>query len=629
MARDACGSGSNPTLFIGVDQFVADGPTNYVGIQFREDQAGFLVGAMAALMTQSGTIAGVYGIDIPPVIKFRNGYEQGARYINPEINVLGVYIDSFTAPDRGAAAAEQFIGDGADVVFGAGGPTGSGAITFASTQENVWVIGVDQDEYNTTFGGGETPGADRLITSALKRVDNGVYQLLQIAAGTDESAWPGGSIYVLEVANDGISFAEAHDAAVPQEVTDQVTVILEGIRDGSISTGVDPVTGELLEPVAPAMEATEMATEEATEMATEEATMEATEAAMEATEEATEVAMEATPTPTEEATETAAAGFGGIQSVCLVTDVGRINDGTFNQFAYEGMLRAAEDLGLENTFIETQAQTDYATNISTCLDEGYDAIVTVGFLIADATRAAAEANPGTLFIGVDQFVADGPTNYVGIQFREDQAGFLVGAMAALMTQSGTIAGVYGIDIPPVIKFRNGYEQGARYINPEINVLGVYIDSFTAPDRSAAAAEQFIGDGADVVPGAGGPDRPWRDHLCLDKTGDWCRSGRIQHDLGGGETPADRLITSALKRCGQRCLPTRCKSRRGRMKARGRVAASAVLEVANDGISFAEAHDAAVPQEVTDQVTVILKASATVPSALVWIRSPEPRTCCSG
>jgi basic membrane lipoprotein Med (substrate-binding protein (PBP1-ABC) superfamily) len=235
-----------------------------VGIQFREDQAGFLVGAMAALMTQSGTIAGVYGIDIPPVIKFRNGYEQGARYINPDINVLGVYIDSFTAPDRGAAAAEQFIGDGADIIFGAGGPTGSGAIAFAATQEGVvGVIGVDQDEYFTTFGGGETPGAERLITSALKRVDNGVYQLLEIAAGTDATNWPGGSIYVLEVANDGIAFAPAHDAAVPQEVTDRVTEILEGIRSGEIETGVDPVSGALLEP---AMEATEEA--EATAEAT-------------------------------------------------------------------------------------------------------------------------------------------------------------------------------------------------------------------------------------------------------------------------------------------------------------------------------------------------------------------------
>src|SRR5688572_7468645 len=109
-----------------------------------------------------------------------------------------------------------------------------------------------------------------------------------------------------------------------------------------------------------------------------------------------------------------------IDSVCLVTDIGRINDGTFNQYAFEGMEAAADDYELESNYIETTAQTDYAANIDTCVAEDFDIIVTVGFLIADATRAAAEANPDKYFIGVDQFVADGPANYVGIQFREDQ-----------------------------------------------------------------------------------------------------------------------------------------------------------------------------------------------------------------
>lgn len=248
---------ANPeTYFIGVDQYFADAPVeNLVGIQFREDQAGFLVGALAALMTESGTIGGVYGIDIPPVVKFRNGYEQGARYVNPDLNILGVYIDSFTAPDRGATAAEQFIGEGADVIFGAGGPTGSGAITFAA-QEGAMVIGVDQDEYATTFGGGETPGAENLISSALKRVDNGVYQLIEILVGGGEG-WPGdSSIYILDVVNEGISFAPAHDSEVSEEVTAQVEEILAGLIDGSIETGVDPVSGALLSEMEMTPEAT-------------------------------------------------------------------------------------------------------------------------------------------------------------------------------------------------------------------------------------------------------------------------------------------------------------------------------------------------------------------------------------
>lgn len=196
-----------------------------------------------------------------------------------------------------------------------------------------------------------------------------------------------------------------------------------------------------------------------------------------------------------------------VNSVCLVTDIGRVNDGTFNQYAYDGMVAAVDDFDLDSTFIETIAQTDYDANIESCVSEGFDIIVTVGFLITDATVAAAEANPDVFFIGVDQFIVDGPSNMVGIQFREDQAGFLVGALAALVSESDVVAGVYGVDVPPVVKFRHGYEQGVRLINVlfdrEVETLGVYIDNFVAPDRGASAALQFIGDGADVVFGAGG------------------------------------------------------------------------------------------------------------------------------
>jgi basic membrane lipoprotein Med (substrate-binding protein (PBP1-ABC) superfamily) len=246
---------ANPDVFfIGVDQFVAEPLPNYVGLQFREDQGGFLAGALAALMTETGTVAGVYGIAIPPVVKFRNGFEQGARFINPDIETLGVYIDDFLAPDRGAAAAEQLIGEGADVIFGAGGPTGSGAIAFAAA-EGVRVIGVDQDEYFTTFGEGETPGAENLISSAVKRVDNGVYQMIELLVNGE--GFPEEGMYVLSVENDGIGFAPAHDSDVPEEVTAQLEEILAGLVDGSIETGVDPVTGELL---ADMMEATPEAT---------------------------------------------------------------------------------------------------------------------------------------------------------------------------------------------------------------------------------------------------------------------------------------------------------------------------------------------------------------------------------
>lgn len=235
---------ANPDVFfIGVDQFFVEPLPNLVGLQFREDEAGFLVGAMAALVTESDSVGGVYGIPIPPVVKFRTGFENGVAYIDPDVTVSGVYIDDFMAPDRGAAAAEQLIGEGADVLIGAGGPTGSGAITFAASQD-VYVIGVDVDEYLTTFGGGETAGAENLITSAIKRVDNGVYAMIE--AVVNGEAFPASSIYVLNVANGGIGFAPPNDSDVSPEITAQIEDILAGLQSGSIVTGANPITGEPL-----------------------------------------------------------------------------------------------------------------------------------------------------------------------------------------------------------------------------------------------------------------------------------------------------------------------------------------------------------------------------------------------
>jgi basic membrane protein A and related proteins len=240
---------ANPdTLFIGVGQFFMEMPENYVGLQFREDQAGFLAGALAALVAEeldADTVAGIYGLEIPPVIKFRNGYEQGALYINPDINVLGAYHNSFNDAAAGASAAQQFIGESAVVIFGSGGQTGSGGI-LAAAQEGVFVIGVDQDEYYTTFGGGETPGAEYLISSAVKRVDLAVYQMVEILALGELESFPGGTTFVFDAAIDGIGLAERHDADISDELFEQMEVIFDLLAAGELATGVNPFTGALI-----------------------------------------------------------------------------------------------------------------------------------------------------------------------------------------------------------------------------------------------------------------------------------------------------------------------------------------------------------------------------------------------
>lgn len=197
----------------------------------------------------------------------------------------------------------------------------------------------------------------------------------------------------------------------------------------------------------------------------------------------------------------------------LVTDVGRVNDRSFNQSAWEGVIQACEQLGLvmdeDCKFIETQDAKDYADNIQQFIDAGFNVVVSVGFALGEATTTAAVDNPDVFFIGVDQFQGEALPNVVGLIFHEDQSGFLAGALAAHMSQSGTIAAVLGTDlVPPVVAFKEGYEAGARYINPDINIISTYhpgelSQAFVDPEWGAATAKQALDQGADVIFGAGG------------------------------------------------------------------------------------------------------------------------------
>jgi basic membrane protein A len=195
--------------------------------------------------------------------------------------------------------------------------------------------------------------------------------------------------------------------------------------------------------------------------------------------------------------------------VGLVTDVGEVDDKSFNQSAWEGVQRTADELGAQVDFVETKDAKDYGANIDLFAEDGYDVIVTVGFALGEATAEAAAKWPDIDFVGVDQFQAEPMDNVVGLLFPEDKAGFSAGALAALLSETGTIAGVYGTDlVPPVVAFKEGFEAGAAYIDSAINVISTFhpggLDvAFTDPEWGASTARQAADQGADIVFGAGG------------------------------------------------------------------------------------------------------------------------------
>jgi len=197
--------------------------------------------------------------------------------------------------------------------------------------------------------------------------------------------------------------------------------------------------------------------------------------------------------------------------VGLVTDVGKIDDKSFNQSTWEGVQLTQDELGVDIVqYIETTDSKDYGKNIAQFGDAGFDVIVTVGFGLGEATLEAGPLYPGVKFIGVDQFQGDVVENVVGLIFPEDQSGFLAGALAAQMSESGKLGAVLGTDaVPPVWRFGEGYRAGALYINPDVEVNVIYHNdvgfdkTFTDPEWGKTTALSMIDKGVDVVFGAGG------------------------------------------------------------------------------------------------------------------------------
>ena len=186
------------------------------------------------MLSKSGTVAAVLGTDlVPPVVAFKEGYEAGAKYINPNIKVIATYhpggLDvAFTDPEWGAATAKQAIDQGADVVFGAGGKTGNGAIIEVAQHPGVYCIGVDTDQWETV------PEAHPcLVSSAMKLITPGVFDLIQKAKNGE---FPAGN-YFGEV---GLAPFHDFDSKVPQEVKDKLKEIREGLLNGTIDTGYHP-----------------------------------------------------------------------------------------------------------------------------------------------------------------------------------------------------------------------------------------------------------------------------------------------------------------------------------------------------------------------------------------------------
>ncbi len=215
--------------------------------------------------------------------------------------------------------------------------------------------------------------------------------------------------------------------------------------------------------------------------------------------------------PKEEAAEAEAKEPEKTYMASMATDVGGLGDKSFNDGAYEGLKLAKEELGnVEIKVIESKQQTDYIPNLSGLAEDGSDIVFAVGFLMEQAVKEVAGNMPDTYFAGIDIGAGEeAPANFQGILYKEEQAGYLAGVVAGMMTKEyagnsdklndeNVVGVVLGMLIPPVEKYEVGFIQGVQSVNPDCKVLSVTSGSFTDQAKGKEAALAMIEKGADIV-----------------------------------------------------------------------------------------------------------------------------------
>jgi len=193
-------------------------------------------------------------------------------------------------------------------------------------------------------------------------------------------------------------------------------------------------------------------------------------------------------------------------SVAMVTDVGGVDDKSFNQSAWEGLQKFGADNGLEQgkdgySYLQSNSDADYATNLNKLVRDDFDLIYGIGFLMTDAITEIAEQKPESNFAIVDSVVEK--PNVASITFKEHEGSFLVGVVAGLTTKTNKIGFVGGMEIPLIEKFESGFRAGVKAVNPDAEVEVQYAGAFDQADKGKAIASSMYANGIDIIYHASG------------------------------------------------------------------------------------------------------------------------------
>ena len=290
----------------------------------------------------------------------------------------------------------------------------------------------------------------------------------------------------------------------------------------------------------------------------------------------------------------------------MVTDVGGVNDQSFNQTSWEG-LQALDPEVFEVNYLESKTDADYQTNINTFIDEGYDLIICVGYMLADATREAAEANPDQLFAIIDDSTIDLP-NVACLMFAQEQASYLVGLVAGSVTESKIVGYVQGMVSDSMNLFGIGYITGVLEACPDATILQYNVNNFGDIAGGSTAAKDMITNGADVIYHAAGGSGIGVISAC-DEEGIWA----IGVDTDQASLAPDHVLTSAMKRVDVASQDI------SKAVAEGNFTAGVhMYDLSNGGVDLAPTRDH-IPAEVLETVeaakTAIINGEKSVPTSV--------------
>lgn len=303
---------------------------------------------------------------------------------------------------------------------------------------------------------------------------------------------------------------------------------------------------------------------------------------------------------------------------CMVSDSGGFDDKSFNQSGYEGLQKAVKDLGIQEKHVQSKADTDYDPNLRSMVQAGCKLTVTVGFLLGDATKSIATANPNSHFAIVDYTDPAFPKNVKPIVYDTAQAAFLAGYLAAGTTKTGKVATFGGLNIPTVTIFMDGFADGVKYYNQKKNknvqVLGwdkakqdgTFVGDFKSIDKGKVLTQGFLQQGADIVLPVAGPVGSGAGSAVLDAKKAGTDAKLIWVDSDGYLTAPDYksvLLTSVQKKMTDAVESVLKDDLNGKFDPSPYVG---TLE--NGGVALAPFHDldSAVPAEMKSELDQLTK-----------------------